>query len=244
MVSKWHTLGLLLILLVNSQAHADSDHVLFDSLIKKHVRDGVVDYPAIQSNPNFDLYIEELSTLLNTPNREEQLAHWINAYNALAIKGIIDGRTPSTFFGRIGYFKQAKYLVGGTEINLYDLERKVIIPFGEPRIHFAINCASGSCPKLLSEIYRTNTLDTQLDYVTKNFIADASRNQFDQKNKIAHLSKIFDWFETDFKNHSGSVQKYIAQYVSDPILANELKNEEYKIKYLPYDWSLNGIEPR
>ena len=126
---------------------------------------------------------------------------------------------------------------------MYDLERSIIIPLGEPRIHFAINCASGSCPKLLSEAYQAEKLEQQLEIVTKDFINDSTRNEFDRDKKIARLSKIFDWFKTDFSDHSGSVQKYIAQYVDDPALAEELRNESYKIKYLKYDWSLNGTKP-
>lgn len=86
-------------------------------------------------------------------SHSEALVYWINAYNTLAIKGILDGRSPRTLLGKYSYFKKAKYRVGGKRINLYDLERKVIIPMGEPRIHFAINCASQSCPKLLSRAY-------------------------------------------------------------------------------------------
>lgn len=235
---------LLIMLFFTPSLYADSDHSLFNRIVKEHVKDGVVDYPAIASNPSFEQYIQELKQPLSSSDRNEQLSFWINAYNAFAIKGIIEGRSPSTFFGRIGYFKTAKYTIGGEKMNLFDLERKVIIPFGEPRIHFAINCASGSCPKLISEVYRADLLDTQLDQVTKAFLADTARNNFDRQNKVAHLSKIFDWFEKDFKQHSGSVQKYIAQYVNDPELAEELSNEQYTIKYLPYDWRLNGIAPK
>lgn len=226
-----------------SSSYADRDHSVFNQILKDHVKDGVVDYPAIASDSAFEQYLQELNQPLITLDKNEQLSFWINAYNAFAIKGIIDGRSPSTFFGRIGYFKNAKYTIGGKKMNLFDLERKVIIPFDEPRIHFAINCASGSCPKLISEAYRADLLETQLDQVTELFLADESRNKFDQKNKVAHLSKIFDWFEKDFKQHSGSIQKYIAQYVSDPELASELNDEQYTINYLPYDWSLNGIAP-
>lgn len=233
----------MILLIPSSSLYADSDHSLFDGILKQHVKNGVVDYPAIQRDPAFEQYIEELSRPLTTVDQKEQLAFWINAYNAFAIKGILDERSPSTFFGRIGYFKTAKYIIGGKERNLYDLERKVIIPFGEPRIHFAINCASVSCPKLISEAYFADKLDAQLDQVTHYFLADTTRNQFDRENNIVYLSKIFDWFKKDFKQHSGSVQQYVAQYVNDAQLSEALNNEQYRIKHLPYDWSLNGIAP-
>ena len=125
-------------------------------------------------------------------------------------------------------------------INLNDLERKVIIPIGEPRIHFAINCASTSCPKLRPHVFSAEELETQLKHAAEEFINDTSRNYFDSTMKVANISKIFDWFEEDFVKHSGSVQKYLSQYVTDAEIAKQLHNEEYKIKYIKYDWSLNG----
>ncbi len=226
--------------LIGSNTYADSDHKLFDNIVKNHVIDGVVDYPAIAEDSTFNQYLEQLANPPATQSRDEQLAFWINGYNALAIHGILDGLSPSTFFGRIGYFKNAKYAIGGRSITLNDLERKIIIPYNEPRIHFAINCASASCPKLVSYAYSAQQLDQQLDTVTRNFINDSTRNRFDRQNKVAHLSKIFDWFKKDFEQHSGSVQKYVAQFVNDPKLAKELNSEQYRIKFLKYDWSLNG----
>ena len=234
---------LALIFITFSAAHADSDHALFEPILATHVSNGFVDYPAIKNEANFKKYIAELGKPLATSDKNEQLAFWINAYNAFAIKGILDGRSPSTFFGRVGYFKNAKYLIGGETMNLFDLEREIIIPFGEPRIHFAINCASASCPKLISETYQAATLEEQLEESARKFILDPSRNKFDRGNKILYVSKIFDWFEKDFVEHSGSVQKYIAQFVKDPKLVEALRNEEYTIKYLEYDWSLNGKSP-
>ncbi|MEM8845365.1 MAG: DUF547 domain-containing protein [Pseudomonadota bacterium] len=233
-------LSILLAFSFSTALFADSNHAIFNPLLNKYVDDGFVDYPGFNDAPVFEQYIQELGQPLETTDRDEQLAFWINAYNAFAIKGILDGRSPSSFFGRIGYFKNAKYEIGGQTINLYDLERDIIIPFDEPRIHFAINCASVSCPKLQSEVYIADQLETQLEESTVIFINDETRNKFDTDKKVAHISKIFDWFEKDFVKHSGSVQKYIAQYVDDPIIAEDLNNEEYKIVYLDYDWNLNG----
>ena len=218
-------------------------HQPFDHILRNYVVDGNVNYKGINNDTNFANYLKSLESASSFKSKEEELAYWINAYNALAIKGILDQRSPSTFLGRVGYFKNAKYKVGGKQINLYDLERKVIIPIGEPRIHFAINCASASCPKLLSRVYQAEKLEAQLDKVAREFINDATRNKFDSESKTAHVSKIFDWFKKDFSGHSGSVQKYIAQYVNDLKLAEELRNEKYKIQYLKYDWSLNGTAP-
>jgi hypothetical protein len=228
-----------------SEAGAGTIQQPFDEVLQQHVADGEVDYPTIANDARFMKYITKLRAQPSgITTREDRLAYWINAYNALAIKGIIDGKSPSSLFGRYRYFKSTTYTVGGLEINLYDLERDILIPLGEPRIHFAIVCASTSCPKLLSEAYTPEKLEKQLEVNTRQFINDPTRNRFDRKKKIAYLSKIFDWFEEDFEKHSGSVQRYLASYVDDPELAKELRNDGYEVEHLTYDWSLNGVPPK
>lgn len=124
-------------------------HRTFDELVRAHVVGGVVNYPGIMADDRFQAYLRQLDRM--DPNRlrtrQDRLAFWINAYNAFAIKGILDGYSPMTLFGRYRYFIVRDYQVGGKTINLYDLERKLLIPdFREPLIHFAIVCASSSCP--------------------------------------------------------------------------------------------------
>lgn len=219
-------------------------HEPFHRVLVDHVDNGRVDYADIARDPRFDEYLSALaSTDPGLNGRDERLAYWINAYNAFAIEGILDGASPSSFFGRIGYFRTRSYTAGGERINLYDLEHDVLIPVGEPRIHFAIVCASMSCPELRSEAYTAAKLDSQLDTQARNFINDETKNRFDREAKVAHLSKIFDWFEEDFVEHSGSVLDYVARYVNDPRLAKELESGTYVVRYLDYDWSLNGIPP-
>ncbi len=222
-------------------------HQTWDQIVQAHVRDGQVDYPAIQANGTLDGYVRELNRIDPTslPRRQDQLAFWINAYNAFAVKGILDHYSPRTLWGRYRYFIGREYQVGGTTINLYDLERQVLIEqFQEPRMHFAIVCASTSCPKLQPWAYEPDRLDHQLDQVAREFINDPTRNRFDRQHNVALLSKIFEWFETDFADAAGSVLAYIARYVDDPNLAKELMQSNYRIEYLEYDWSLNGIDPK
>jgi len=173
------------------------------------------------------------------------LAFWINAYNAFAVKGILDHYSPMTLWGRYRYFIGRDYQVGGATINLYDLERQVLIEqFHEPLIHFAIVCASASCPKLQPWAYQPDQLDRQLDQVAREFINDPTRNRFDRQQKIASLSMIFQWFEKDFSVAAGSVLSYVARYVDDPELAKDLAQPGYRVEYLEYDWSLNGTAPK
>lgn len=218
-------------------------HQPFTDVLSESVNNGQVDYKAIKNNPKYFSYLESLKQMRGFENKNEELAYWINAYNALVIQGILNGGSPSSFFSRMRFFKKDKYQVHGQTISLFDIEHEVILPLGEPRIHFAINCASSSCPKLTQQAYSAENLDQELTQATKRFINDTMRNHFDETINIASISKIFDWFKSDFTNHSGSVEKYIAQYVNDESVAKDLSAGKYKIKHLKYDWNLNGTKP-
>ncbi len=243
-----HALLLAMVLLIlpvtgNAQEPGDTLHKPFDEVLMAHVSDGWVDYNGIATDRRFATYIQGLKRIdaQKFSTRDERLVFWINAYNALAIQGILNGSSPKSFFGKIGFFYNDKYRVGSLVTNLYDLEHKILRPLGEPRIHFAIVCASKSCPLLHSEAYAPDRLNEQLENSARRFINDPSRNRFDREKKVAHLSRIFDWFDEDFEQHSGSVARYVAHYVGDPALAEELAAGHYKIKYLDYHWDLNGV---
>lgn len=222
-------------------------HRLLGQVLAAHVKDGVVDYPGIQSDDRLAAYLAQLDRVNPNalPTRQDRLAFWINAYNAFAIKGILDQLSPVSYVGRYRYFIGRDYRVGGASINLYDLERQVLIKqFQEPLIHFAIVCASTSCPQLQTWVYEPDQLERQLDRVARDFINDPTRNRFDRKQKIASLSMIFKWFDDDFTRAAGSVLTYVTRYVSDPELVQDLMQSEYRVEYLDYDWSLNGLPPK
>jgi len=224
----------------------DFSHQAFDAALRVHVVDGRVDYPGMEADGRFRLYLSQIDRLdpAGLPTRREQLAFWINAYNAFAIQGILDGYSPSTLAGRYRYFIGRDYRVGGERITLYDLEQHLLIPdFREPRIHFAIVCASRSCPKLRAEAYAASRLDEQLDGSARDFVNDPARNRFDRERKVAWLSKIFEWFEDDFAAEAGSLPAYVARYVADVDLARDLVSTPYTVQFLDYDWRLNGPPP-
>ena len=227
-------------------APKDFSHQIFHDVLRAHAERGVVDYPAIAADPGFEGYLQQLDRIdpSSFPTRQDRLVFWINAYNAFAIKGILDGYSPLTLFGRYRYFIGRAYRVGGQSVTLYDLEREVLIPeFREPRIHFAIVCASSSCPRLQSWAYAADKLEEQLEQSAREFINDPTRNRFDRERKIAHLSMIFKWFEQDFVAQSGSLLNYVKDYVADPDLARELESTRYTVQFLEYDWRLNGPPP-
>lgn len=227
--------------LTASAARAELDVAGWDTLLGEAVTDGFVDYGRWAGDPRFEALVGQIAaTDTATMSREEKLVFYINTYNILAAKGIIDGSSPGSLLGRYVYFKRDKYAIAGERVSLYDLEHELILPLKEPRIHFAIVCASASCPILQSEAYTLERLDQQLDAAARQFINDTGRNRFDVDGGKAELSSIFDWFEEDFVEAAGSLQAYLAPYVENPRAADLLEQGALEVDYLKYDWSLNG----
>jgi hypothetical protein len=231
----------LTLLLFAQAAVGAPDYKLFDDVLLYNVRNGYVDYDGIRAHPKFAEFLRQLGEPGTLPeSREETLALYINAYNAFAIQGILDGYSPATRLSRHRYFKSREYPLLGADITLDALEHQRLRPLGDPRIHFAIVCASISCPRLASRAYFPDQIDTQLDAAARRFVNDITRNRFDVAQKTAFLSQIFDWFEEDFAINAGAVPKYIAQFVDDNAVRAALLDGRLGIRHLPYDWDLNG----
>lgn len=214
-----------------------------DAVLQRNVRNGFVDYDGIRADPAFDRFVAGLGTArpADLDGRDARLAFLINAYNALAIRGILDGYSPASRLGRYTYFKRREYALLGQDTTLEALEHGQILPLAEPRVHFAIVCASISCPRLASQAYRPASLESQLDAAARSFINDGARNRYDVKRRVAFLSSIFDWYAADFVRAAGSVQKYLARYVSDPATAELLARDGFEVQFTDYDWDLNGV---
>jgi hypothetical protein len=234
------TVGLLLLLATGAAARPD--YALLDEVLLYNVRNGYVDYDGIRAHPKFAEFLRQLGEPQASPaaSREAELALYINAYNAFAIKGILDGYSPATRFGRYRYFKRREHRLAGESITLDALEHRRLRPLGDPRIHFAIVCASISCPRLASRAYLPETINQQLDEATQRFVNDHTRNRFDVALKTAFLSPIFDWFQEDFETNAGSVPGFLARNVQDTAVRAALLDGRLAIRYLPYDWELNG----
>ena len=229
-----------------SASEKDDPGQIFDSILSRYVsEDGLVDYKGLKKDKVIMKYIEYLSNTNpdELPSDKHRMAFWINAYNAFVIKGVLDeypiksvldvGWLPHSFFKR----KEFKTKHG--EITLQALENeKLREAFREPRIHFAINCASISCPKLLTEAYRAEKLEEQLEAQAVIFNNDKSRNYLDKGNKVLYLSHIFKWYEGDFVKKGEGIADYVARYLN-PDDAEFVRNNEVAIKYLDYDWGLN-----
>jgi hypothetical protein len=217
----------------------------FDAVLLRNVQQGFVDYAGIRPDPAFARFLASLAETRpeDAADSRARGALLINAYNAFAIQGILDGYSPASWLGRYSYFKRREYQLMGESVTLHELETRQLMPLHDPRIHFAIVCASISCPRLASRAYVPEKLEEQLDLAARAFINDRTRNRYDVQRKIAFVSKIFDWYGEDFAGASGSVQRYLAAYVSDPAAAALLGKDGFELRFVAYDWELNGTLP-
>jgi Protein of unknown function, DUF547 len=240
---------LFLVLCLSSLTLADNPEN-YTMLLQSYVNnEGLVNYEAWKANPD-DLaklqgYIDELASFdPSTLTGAEQIAFWINAYNTSALYEVlqrypVDTIRPNTLgvIPERSFFTDAKHVIGGKNYSLDQIENDVLRTLGEPRIHFAINCASQSCPKLLNEAYDARKLNGQLDRQGQSFVNDPTRNQFDAATNTAKLSKIFDWFKGDFDSEGG-VTAFLLTFAEGDA-KTVLENPATKIEFLNYDWSLN-----
>ncbi len=243
-----------LLLIMTEMASSQSfDHSLYDAVLKRHVKNGKVNYKALKTDKEFATYLEQLSKANPDalPTREEKIAFWINAYNAFTLKLIVDNYpvksiTEISALGKLTAFvgdspwKREFFTINGKKMSLDKIEHEILrATFKEDRIHFAVNCASGSCPILRTEAYTAEKLSEQLSEQAKQFLKDTLRNRIDLKTKTIYISKIFDWYKDDFTKSAGTLEHYLAQYIDDETIKRMLLNKEFKIEYLDYDWSLN-----
>jgi len=213
------------------------NHKQWDNLLKAHVNNnGLVDYRGfIKDKQKLDEYIKYLSNQVpnNTWSYKEQLAYFINVYNANTVKLIVENypvKSIKDVNATISPFLKNFIKIGDKTFSLADIEKGFLQKMNEPKIHFAINCASYSCPKLLQEAYTSNNLENLMDQAVKEFI-NSDKNMI-KANKIK-LSKIFKWYKSDFLKESKSIIDYINLY-------SEIKiNQNAIIDYKEYDWSLN-----
>jgi hypothetical protein len=224
------------------------DHGAFDRLLKAHVVDGTVDYDAFARAPEFPRYLDQLARARpETLSSKEQLAFWINAYNAYTIQ-LVNAHGERTSIRNIGKtlgvnkgpWKEEIVKAGGQTLSLDHVEHEIIRKrFHEPRIHFALVCAARSCSPLRREAYTGERLFAQLDDQARIFIARSpDQNRVDVEHATVYLSPIFTWFKDDFGPDLG---RFLARYVPDGPARALLESGTFKTVETPYDWSLNGV---
>ena len=226
------------------------EHNVWDQLLKEYVdRQGMVRYAAWKKNADdvraLDGYLRRLSHSNGEGSRDEKLAFWINAYNAVTIKGILREYPTSSirnhtarFFG-YNIWKNLKLHVGDQAFSLEAIEHEILRKMGEPRIHFAIVCASISCPRLLDEAYVAERIQDQLNNNAREFFADSSKFQYDSARRTFSVSPILSWFGEDFGNSTSGRLKRISDWLPEGAARAAAARGEGKITFLEYDWGLN-----
>lgn len=217
-------------------------HEQWTNLLQKHVNaDGWVNYEGfIKDSLQLNNYLQQIES--NYPNeknwsREQILAYWINAYNAYTVQIVIrnypvasikDIKPGVAFLNSVWDIKFIT--IEGEQLDLNNIEHNILRKMNEPRIHFAVNCASYSCPKLLNTAYEAATIDNQLNQQAIDFINDPKRNVITAEK--ADVSSIFNWFTGDF-TIDGSLKDFLNKYSKVPITENT------GINFLEYNWNLN-----
>jgi hypothetical protein len=217
---------------------------LWSGVLTRYVDDrGRVDFSAMaQDHRDLDRVVAFVSTIdpvsqpERFPDRAARLAYYINAYNALAMHGIVETGVPSSLGGltKFTFFYLRKVPVGGKSISLYDLENDVIRPLGEERVHFALNCMVVSCPRLPRTPFSAHTLEQQLDAAARTFLAEPRNLSVDPARREVRLSAIFDFYTKDFLAHAPSLIAYVNRYRADPLPAG------FEVRFFDYDWTVNN----
>jgi hypothetical protein len=221
------------------------DHSAYERLLKKHVNSqGLVDYKGFKADEKeFNRYLDQLSA--NPPaassSKPEQMAFWINAYNAYTIRLILD-HYPVESIKDIGSKIKIPFVttpwaakffsIGGEKMSLDNIEHGILRKkYDDPRIHFALVCASISCPRLRNEAFTAAKLDRQLDDQGKDFLNNPAKNKVGKAK--AQLSKYFDWYKGDWEKNGQSVVKWVNKYSATKMDATA------EVSYLDYNWNLN-----
>ncbi|WP_231565594.1 DUF547 domain-containing protein [Psychroserpens sp. Hel_I_66] len=210
------------------------DHSSWDQLLKKYVADnGDVDYKGFKNDSQkLNEYVNYLAS--QVPEKswtvDEQLAYFINVYNANTIKLIIDNYPLKSIKDISNPWLKNRLKIGDEDYSLADIENGILRKMNEPKIHFAINCASISCPKLMNTAYTAENVQDLMKQATEEFINNSEKNKLSINSP--KISEIFKWYKSDF-TENGTIINYINKY------ANTKISEGAKINYIEYNWGLN-----
>jgi len=220
----------------------DQEHTSLTELLNDHVKSNGVNYKGIKKDyKKLTHYLRDLekvsSEKFETWSEEEQLSYLINLYNAATLDLVIQHYPIKSFKdeagGENGPWKYRFVKALGKTYTLDEIEHSLIrANYDEPRIHFAVNCASEGCPTLRNEAFTASHLDDQLQEQAENFLNDSSKNHY--KNGTLYLSSIFDWFKQDFIDDKGSVEQFVT-----PFFSEKIQKGKTPIKYTNYSWKLN-----
>jgi len=236
---------------------AQVDHSDYDRLLKTYVDgQGMVAYANWKRNGQdlqaLDAYLKQLGCVdLDKPAPvEAQLAYWINAYNALTLKGILreyPTRSIKDHVSKLGGYNiwdDLILVVDGREVSLNMIEHEILRPMGEPRIHFALVCASIGCPPLANEAYVPERVADQMTANGRRFLASSENFQVGRNGRTVHLSSLFDWYGEDFGSTASEMLRALVPYLPPSANPQQLAASDVRVRYLSYDWSLNDRSAR
>lgn len=241
-----------------SSATETIDHGAWDAFLERNLvigDDGVnrIAYAKVSDSDRrqLDEYLASLSAIrISTYNRSEQRAYWINLYNALTVDVVLEhypvesirdiSISPGLF--SVGPWGKKLVTVEGQEISLDDIEHRILRPiWKDPRIHYAVNCASIGCPKLMPRAFTAANTEELLEQGARDFVNSERGARIDSEGRLI-ASSIYDWFQEDFGGSEAGVIAHLKRYAK-PALAAELDGLEQVYGY-EYDWSLNDAAPR
>ena len=257
---------------IPAQAAVDLNHTLFTEDLKEYVEKDLVHYKQWKQHPErLDQYLKSLADITQDEyeklSKEDKKALWINAYNAFTVKVVLDHypiNGTETYYPKNSFrqipdaWDEFYFVVAGRRVNLNEIEHNISRRLHDPRIHFAVVCAAKGCAKMNKEAYVGKTLDASLDAQTQKFILDQQNVDFDHKEKVVRVSKLFSWFPLDFLNAVGFktmpfpppkddevVLRYIVSRSAKEVQERFKSDEDYrayKVVYKDYDWSLNDAD--
>ncbi len=240
------------------------DHALFTELLSAHVEMPRVDYRGLQADAaSLELYLVGLAATdpdeLAAAPTDVRLAFWINAYNACMLKQVVDhypiqkagglinavkntvtGRPANSVWQIDNVFTRPFCNVAGQARSQDEIEHEIIRPMGDPRIHFAVNCAARSCPPLLDEAYVADRLDDQLDAAVRRLTEDDEHLRLERGDDPGvRLNKVLDWYKEDFGGDEG-LKRFLAPYVPEAD-RGFVEDAGTRVRYFEYDWTLNDV---
>ena len=226
------------------------DHSAWDRLLAGGTKDGLVDYRLmLEHRAGLQAYLQAAAEArLDRLAPHHLQALLINAYNALTVASILDHPQVASIQDIPGVWAERRHRVGGFGLTLDDIEHRILRPFfRDPRIHFALNCASRSCAPLPPWAYDGERLDAQLEERTNTFLSDGKNVRVEGSKLL--VSRYFDWYGSDFtaggwRGAAPSIAAYVARHAAPSVAAFIARNEgKVSIEFLDYDWSLNAARP-
>lgn len=204
---------------------------------------GRINFEGVRQQPDsLETYLDcvadygPLSSPRDFESREKRLAYYLDTYNALAMRQVVEFGIPDALRGLtwLRFFRFSRIRVSGERMSLHKLENEHIRGEGDPRVHFALNCMAASCPRLPRKPFYAITLDQDLDRLTREFFAEPRNLHVDHENQVIRVSEILDFFTEDFLAVAPTLIAYVNRYTAVEIPS------EYDVEFIEYDWRVNA----